>query len=330
MPWCPQCRQEYEGHVARCFDCDADLVEELVPGGPAVEAPRAPGGDGGPAASPAPAGGPGGEGEPEGDDEGGEEWIQVADPEAMAYVRQILTALGAAYDEEPGPEGGTSLRIRGGAARAVLRAMDEEAFPVVREETSEGPRFRKHDPSRDPEILDPPILRQGIGELRRGGREAVDQLVAIARTASRARREESLYLLGKLGEAGEEALVTLAVEHAGEGDEGRLLAVLRTLQEAGIFRRRVEPLEPYLSHRDPRVRRLAAVAAGRMGAVACAPGLIALYEDCDPLVREEADDALTRLSGEDLGYEADHDTEQARGCVERRRQWWESIRETRC
>lgn len=28
MPWCPTCGAEYESGVARCADCDADLVDE--------------------------------------------------------------------------------------------------------------------------------------------------------------------------------------------------------------------------------------------------------------------------------------------------------------
>lgn len=29
MPWCPECRAEYEAGITRCSDCDVDLVELL-------------------------------------------------------------------------------------------------------------------------------------------------------------------------------------------------------------------------------------------------------------------------------------------------------------
>jgi hypothetical protein len=29
MPWCPECHAEYEAGVARCSDCEVDLVEQL-------------------------------------------------------------------------------------------------------------------------------------------------------------------------------------------------------------------------------------------------------------------------------------------------------------
>jgi hypothetical protein len=31
MPWCPQCRTEYDKGAARCSDCDVALVEKLPP-----------------------------------------------------------------------------------------------------------------------------------------------------------------------------------------------------------------------------------------------------------------------------------------------------------
>lgn len=39
MPWCPQCKTEYEPYVPRCADCGVNLVERLPPedtGKPAV------------------------------------------------------------------------------------------------------------------------------------------------------------------------------------------------------------------------------------------------------------------------------------------------------
>ena len=28
MPWCPKCRAEYRPHIARCAECDLELVDE--------------------------------------------------------------------------------------------------------------------------------------------------------------------------------------------------------------------------------------------------------------------------------------------------------------
>ena len=34
MPWCPECKAEYDASVAKCTDCDVELVEALPPDTP--------------------------------------------------------------------------------------------------------------------------------------------------------------------------------------------------------------------------------------------------------------------------------------------------------
>jgi tetratricopeptide (TPR) repeat protein len=154
------------------------------------------------------------------------------------------------------------------AATRALIEMGGDAVPALERVAKEGSPEASH------------RARYALGEI------AKQKEAAGPRDDPRLRGREAMYLLGRLGEAGDvEAIVAATLSEDGYPDEG-----LRAL--AGIERRARNSLQPLLSRPDRSVRLLAIRALALAGVEPARPLLLPLAFDPDSGIRTAVRRAL--------------------------------------
>jgi putative membrane-bound dehydrogenase-like protein len=165
------------------------------------------------------------------------------------------------------------------------------------------PDFAKATPTDLVKLLDSPSARRRLEAqrtlLRRGVDKAVaGQLQSVAGNASKplATRVAAVFTLKQgLGEAASAPLAKLAADPSIAAWAIRALTD-RADQLKGVP---AKPLLAGLKSTDPRTRKEAVVALGRLGDAKQAPALIPLMGDADPVISRTAVRSLVRLSADD-------------------------------
>ncbi len=291
MAWCPDCGNEYDSGFASCSDCGVSLVAER----------------------------------PARTDEGpGLVGFLFARAGDLDRVASLLDAAGLPHARDASPDGRDLLAVPSAFAGAAADRIDR-AFPdLVLEPTEGGVLLRPFDPSRDGEIRDHPFLREPWREIEKGGSESRATLRICLLRGSRAVREKARALLLRFGPiaAGDfAAALRQAIE---QGDE---IVAAEILQELASFAKRVgswpeevRALASFAGSSEPRTRTWGIRIAGRLKLREAGPSLVDLLAGVDPETAVEADEALTEITGVDLGFEPDLPAERIERIREDRRQ----------
>ncbi len=299
MPYCPECREEFDSGVQVCVDCgDVALVARL---------------EDLPAQEPAPL--PGAE-----HIEG--ELRFYADSRELAQRLEASLVSGTipvfTYEEPLETEGGQAWGL------AVPSEFEERAWarlravPYEEVDLGEGPvRLYSLDLEADDPV--PEVLLAEDSQVLASGEAAHPALVEAALDTGSAHQGRAVRLLAESGPAGK-ALLFGILQEALKNRRREFLSVfliqLRTIRivppEGGF--------EDLVAHEDVEVRRLACAAAASLLGRGFAPRLVGLLEDADAGVRDEAIEALFDLYGDDLGFEAEADEGSRAKAVGRWRQ----------
>lgn len=304
MPFCPECRQEYEEGAARCADCEVDLVEELAPpGAPSLalaivlvegveEAFRACAAAAGVPLAPL-------EEETERLPEGTRAFLA---PEPL--LRRLL----AAVDAWEGLE-------RDVAHLAGEGEADDEAVPLV--------RAVRRSEERAP--LDPAWLELGPKEVASRAPESVSGLLDWIERGPQEGRARAARTLLRLGAAGRAALARALASWVRRGADEAVQFVARELADSPPGTEDLEPLvEAALDRELAADRRVVALRAlGRIGNRDAALRLVDLVVDEDPWVRDEADGALMEITDQDMGFEEGLEGPALEEVRDRWRRWLE-------
>lgn len=286
MGFCPTCRQEFESFATRCPDCEVELTDSLDPatgGGAGLQLML----------------------------------VLASDPETAEVMRGAIAPTGIPIGAVP--EGGpklpgdaVGLLLPKDFANQAIRAID--AHPkLVRGSiklTDDGEPtlfFKLSDGSED--VLDRSVLAGSVPEIVARGDEVVIPLLEFVRVGDDADREVAVRALRGFGERGIELLARQLAVLAREQREGALYHVVRELREKLTSADHLSELVEVAADAglETGARTLALHALGRLELRAVHPGIVALLADEDPVVREEADEALCTLSDEDMGFEPDLD-----------------------
>ncbi|MFH0947172.1 MAG: hypothetical protein V2A76_18445 [Planctomycetota bacterium] len=313
MPYCPDCRQEYESFATSCPDCNVPLVAELE----AVASSKDP--------SLALA-------------------ILLASNAGVAgLMREDLRQVGIPVGELGEgvlPEDGelAGLLLPQPMFRQVLTVLDRN--PKISRTTREIPmpgedgqervetivcyEARKEEDAVEEEIKGSPLLDRPRSELIALGSEVVEELLTLVRRGDQPTREQAVVVLNAMGDVGLAALASMLAVLSRDGREGALFSVLRMIRE------RIE--DPALlsdlldvagdSSLKARPRALALHALGRSGLPPVYERILPLLDDPDHFIREEADEALCTLADEDMGFDPDMRAEERAKVRERWRIWF--------
>ncbi|MBW3622760.1 MAG: HEAT repeat domain-containing protein [Armatimonadetes bacterium] len=156
------------------------------------------------------------------------------------------------------------------------------------------------------------------------GKPSLVPVVAIFRDPAEpeALRAEMARILGRLqGYRSVFALVEVLSESLSRNPSPLAARILEVLGDVGDPRP-YPSIETALQHEDPSVRFAAATAMGKLADPAAFPVLLKTLEDSDLAVRAASNRALVRLSGKDLGYNADASEAQRKAAQEKWREWW--------
>jgi len=297
MPWCPVCRQEYVVTVARCADCDAELVADL-------SAARA-------AAGAAVEDGEGSAGVAEG-------VVRVLGPGAMVaalvpWLEQARVPVRRLADSD-------GVEIPAAFADRVAAALENSA------EIERGAgEIRVIGPPRDrePELPDDPsILERSLDEIAADPAGMVPRVLALFATpAPRARRWARERLL-ELEARGTVTLADLALWLAREGYRSALRGFAGAFAEApppGLCSR----VAAELPRLETGALHLALELLGRLPDRSVADRVLPLLRHADPDVRSEADDVLISLSGIDVRFDAEAEPGARERSIQLWREWIE-------
>jgi HEAT repeat protein len=287
MPFCPNCREQYESHVSRCADCDVDLVDRLSRAEPAEASPSA----GGPpphsftlyAASEELAGRlanaldradcPFVRGAEPAEVKGRTAWpISVPDE----YAHQIASLLGIDPDAIEQGDTGSWVLLAPGSREAAGAAFES------------------------------PLMRESNSTILRRGEPAIPELLEVVWKGESGEQRRAAELLAELGVAGAQALTEIARKAIVEGDRERLQPIAFGLRNVHGYRPD-EAFSPFLEDGSATARALAAIVVGRTGKESAVKLLVPLLEDPELEVREEAIEGLYQITHEDYDYEADAD-----------------------
>jgi len=277
MPFCPSCGEEFRPGVARCADCGVELVPERPgPGTAGGEGPRNAACFGAAATEP------------------------IAERLEQACRRLNLPCARVAGGEVEG-----ILLPAEVAGRAVAFLAAQMRDLVLEPPAAEGEPFcfRPYDPERDQEVRGSDLLHRPEAELA-GAPAALEGLVAVVARGDAATRFRAVRKLLGAGEQGLGRVRALLAEVCLRRDEECLVQCLEGC--AGVELPGLEAsLDPLLGHEDPDVVILALRVAWRLRLEGLGRRAADLLLHANPLGREEADEFLVELSGEDLGFEAD-------------------------
>jgi HEAT repeat protein len=139
---------------------------------------------------------------------------------------------------------------------------------------------------------------QALGDIDDG--KAVESLLYSLHDESLAVREKAVKSLGKLGKRGTEDALILALNS--NTNVSIICAIIESLGQIGNIRS-VEPLIAHITHREPKVRELTAVALGKIRDDRAVEPLVAALSDDHERVRWYAADSLGKI-GNPAGVES--------------------------
>lgn len=299
MPFCPECREEYDGSVATCAECGAALVESLDAGG-----------DAGPSSWTVAVE----------NDQVGQQLVDLLLAEGvdvrLAADRQVVNGR-----ELPGvtmpAEYAQYLSIFFQHSRQFqVSEVDEDGRPVI--------DFIKARESA--EVRNRALMRKKPREIREMGVAVIPDLIEIFESGVSEPRHWAGRRLLDLGGEAFAAVRESLLRAVTAGDREHVFAALRVLGEAEAYgyspaRGLPSAVLEGLHHDDPAVRALTALAIGRFGDKSNVSGLLSLLGDAEPLVIEEVVEALETLTGVKVDIHAGSSEEEIRAARERFREF---------
>ena len=313
MPFCPNCRQEYEAFASSCPDCEVPLADELETQGSSKD----------PALALA--------------------ILLAANAEIAELMRADLKRVGIPVGElEEGalPDAGglEGLLLPQPMFRQVLtvldrnpkisRAMREVALPEedgeTRLETIVCYEARKELGGGEEEISDSELLNRPRSEIIARGSEVVEELLTLVRRGDDPAREQAVLALYGMGDVGLKALASMLAVLSRDGREAALFAVMRMirdqLEDPALLKELLDVATD--STLTDRQRALALHALGRSGVLAVYERILPLLDDPELFISEEADEALCTLADEDMGFDPDMSAEERAVIREQWRVWF--------
>ncbi len=302
MPFCPECREEFDQGIEVCVDCgDIPLVASLEGIEERVEpAPGAEFIDG--------------------------ELVLLAENRrlAEAFVAHLLGGRIPAYlyDEafELGDRSAWALAVPGDFAESTFSRL--RSFPFEEVETSEGTLRLYGAPDATDDVELPPLLEASDDEILARGGAVHSELAEIVVSGDPLHRARATTLLARMGDEGHGVLLAI-LDEGMRSQKREFVSGFLLLLEPIKLRPSDEALQAHLESGDSGRRRLAVQAVGRLLGQDGGRQLVALLGDADPEVRDEAIEMLFHLYGDDFGFDAEAD-EAAREAAIRR--WHKRIR----
>lgn len=290
--FCPNCRQEFEAFAAACPDCDVALAESLEPGAAAASAFQL-------------------------------TLVVASDPETAALIKTTLAPTSIpvgdaetdAANRLPGDSVGLLLPYE--FTRTALGAID--ANPeltrglIPLDEGDPAVFVKRTDPADGPgPALDLSLLHLSVPQLVARGTGVIVPLLEFVRIGDDPARDHAIRALRTFGPEGQGVLARQLAVLARELREAALYQVVREIREKLQDASALDDLVAVAGDRGlaTGVRTLALHALGRLELKAVHPALIPLLADSDPIVREEADEALCTLSDEDMGFDPEMGPEE--------------------
>jgi len=298
MPFCPNCRDEYDDSVDTCADCGSSLVASLE------------------SAEAAPA----------------EVKIAVEDAQVGQHLIDLLLAEGveANFDADkievsgrefpqvvvPGEFAGYVAVFLTRSAKFQITETDEQGRSVI---GFFNPTASGSDEARR-------LMRLKPKEIAAMGESVIPGLRDLLGAGDQEVRRWASRRLLDLGRPGVEALQAAVFAGALAGDRDLQFTALRAVdeaEEAGVTVRRAVPpaVVEALQSGDPSVRALACLAIGRFGENLNVPPLIPLLADPEPLVVEEVVEALESLTGITVDLHAGSTDAERDAAIRTFREW---------
>ena len=311
MPFCPQCRHEFESHAADCPDCEVVLVEELVEGGaePQFRLMLLLGAD--------------------------EEVLDLLE-QTLGRARIPVCRLDPERLQSDSLEAGLmvpqelfrqAVSLLDGDTRllrtsVVVNVKDDQGEP--QEQALVCYRLFDRTESGAGEIRAPELLQQPTQVLVSRGAEIVNDLLEFIRRGDETTRQKALSVMCGMGSESLEALARMLAVLAREGREAAVFAVVKMIQArlsdpAQLTDLIAVALDAGL---DPVHRALALHALGRCELTGVYEPILALLDDPYLIIREEADETLCALSDEDMGFDPDLPPEERAVIREHWRIWF--------
>jgi hypothetical protein len=292
MPFCPQCRHEYESHAVDCPDCDVALVEVLGA-------------------------------EPEKPEfslmlllAAGEQAAKLAEGSLRRVglpVRRLdpdklqsqASEIGLLVPQEMFRQAVSLLDADARLFRtsAVVHLADEQG--EVKEQALICYQLFELAAAETGEIRAPDLLQRPLEELVAESTEIVGELLEFIRRGDETTRKQALAVVHRMGPNGLEALTRMLAVLCREGREAALFAVLKLIESRLTDSAQLADLVAVAvdQEQEPRHRALALHALGRCGLRGVYEPILTLLDDPDPIIREEADETLCTLSDEDMGFD---------------------------
>ena len=301
MPFCPECKEEYEGNVERCADCEVDLVESLESSGDGVPA---------------------------------EVKIMVVNKQVGERLVDLLLMEGVeaaldgethAWDDREVP----AVKIPGQYYEFVAVFLTRSNQFHVVETNAEGKGLVDFfDPTRSASARSHPLMRKKPREIVAQGDAVVPDLVEILREGDAEARRWSLRRLLDLGALGMKTMVEVAYEGVLVGDRDLVFPVLGAVEEGvesglAVARGIPDRVRESLGSEDASIRALACLVTGKFGRPGDAAVMVPLLLDPEPLVLEEVVEALDVLTGIDLDLDAEADEADRERAIQDLKAWLE-------
>ena len=301
MPFCPECKEEYEGNVERCADCDVDLVPSLETSGNGVPA---------------------------------EVKIMVANKQVGERLVDFLLMEGveAALDGEThrwNDREVPAVKIPGQYYEFVAVFLTRSnQFQVVETDAEGKGLVDFFDPTRSASARSHPLMRKKPREIVALGEAVVPDLTEILKEGDAEVRRWSLRRLLDLGAPGLKAMVDVAYEGVLVGDRDLVFPVLRAVEEGietglEVARGIPERVREAFRSGDASIRALACLVTGKFGRPGDAAAMVVLLRDPEPLVLEEVVEAFDALTGIDLDLHAESGEADRERAIQTLKAWLE-------
>jgi HEAT repeat protein len=300
MPFCPECRDEYDASIETCAECGTTLVATLDEGEPAPKEAR----------------------------------IAVEDEQVGQHLIDLLLAEGVEvnFDSEkhevngreypqivvPGEFSGYVAVFLTRSSRFQVTETDEQGRGVI--------GFFNPTASGSDEALR--LLRKKPKEIAAMGEAVIPQLRELLGAGDQEVRRWASRRLLDLGRPGLNALRAAVFAAALAGDRDLQFTALRVIDEAEEAGTTVEKTVPGevvagMKSEDPSIRALCCLAIGRFGDGAHVTSLIPLLADPEPLVVEEVVEALESITGITVDLHAGSSNEEREAAAREFRAWRE-------
>jgi len=299
MRVCPVCQCEYEAHVRRCPDCDAELrqvsdLEELAPAA-SQELLSLP--------------------------------VSSRSDAELAHKLLLQQGVPCEIERVDARKEGLSLfrsvtfllRIESAYAGRALGLLLSELPGIFPRELASYLQAEAARPGASDQELEA-VRRTSIEELVEGGSRSLFVLVkALLRGDEMLVRKAELALV-QIGEPAARLLTNLVCDACRLDDRvtlGKLRSCLARLADPGT----VERIAGLTKDRDPIIRANALRVLGRLANRAAIPYLVQGLGDEQEKVREEANESLWRLTGRSFGFDARAPLEERRAAQGRWQEW---------